>query len=578
MQLGVSTQTAYRMIAKASSHIVNTRRKRRCDAGGTALSKDEALTIAAYLKASTRRNGKVLASVQAALDVLRNNGAIRAERVDKATGEIMLLSPSAVLKALRVHGCHPGQIEQPTPHIGLRSLHPNHCWQIDPSLCVLYRLQRELGLRSMPHDQFYKNRPDNLARVENERVWRYVITDHTTGALYVEYVHGAESAANLSQCFINAMQYRGASDPFCGVPKLVMADQGSANKSAPFQNLCAALGVEIWLNQPGNPRAKGGVEKGNDLVEREFESGLAFLRVDSLEELNVAAWRWMRRWNAERVHTRHGMTRYAAWSRITAEQFRFAPAAEVCRAFAMSAPVERLVRADLRVSWNGKLFDVSRVPEVVVGQKITLARNAWDDENSAQVLDVDADGRQVRHIVPRVAKGEFGFYADDAVLGDFKRHADTPVDANRKAIERKLMDATTDAEAEQKRKGGALPFGGRIDPYKEIAQTPDVAWLPRFGTPSDVAAPQVNDLRVQGFVPQPIRAEFAPLDHVEAAMRLKPLVEQAGATWTPDMYARTAARWPDGVPHDQIETWAAELAAPGEPARGGLRVISGGAA
>ena len=58
-------------------------------------------------------------------------------------------------------------------------------------------------------------------------------------------------------------------------------------------------------------------------------------------------------------------------------------------------------------------------------------------------------------------------------------------------------------------------------------------------------------------------------------MRLKPLVERLGATWTPDMYARTAQRWPAGMPVDEVEGWAAVLAT---PERGGLQVIVGGAA
>lgn len=71
------------------------------------------------------------------------------------------------------------------------------------------------------------------------------------------------------------------------------------------------------------------------------------------------------------------------------------------------------------------------------------------------------------------------------------------------------------------------------------------------------------------------RAELAPLNHVEAAGRLKPLVERAGMAWTPEMYARTAQQWPEGVPVDQVEDWAAALAM---PVRGGLRIVEGGAA
>ena len=72
-----------------------------------------------------------------------------------------------------------------------------------------------------------------------------------------------------------------------------MLDPGSANTSAMFAHLCNQLGIKLQVNAPGKPRAKGQVEKGNDIVERQFESGLRFTRVSGLDELNQLAGRWM---------------------------------------------------------------------------------------------------------------------------------------------------------------------------------------------------------------------------------------------------------------------------------------------
>ena len=571
--LGVSRATAYRRLSDVT--LIYRQRKRRSDYNTSGLTRDEAVTISAYIKSATRANGKQLVTIGEAARILRANGEIRAEHIDRGTGEIKPLSDSAIARGLRAYSCHPGQLDQPTPKISLRSEHPNHCWQIDPSLCVLYYLRRETGLRAMPVEDFNKNRPQNLDRIESDRVWRYVIVDHTTGALYVEYVLGAETGPNLAHCFINAMQWRGTDDPFCGVPRLVMVDQGSANKSAMFRNLCTALGVEVWFNKPKQPWAKGAVEKHNDLVEKKFESGLSQLRVGSLDELNAAAHRWRRRYCATERHTRHGMTRYEAWRRIKPEQLRFAPSIKVCRSLANSAPVERIVHSDLRVRWNGKLYDVSRVPDVIVGQHLTLARNAWDDENTAQVLGTDEDGPPLRIIVPARARGDFGFVEDAVTLGDYRGLSETRADAMRKQVERVLMDAATDAEAEAKRKAGALPFGGRINPYREIEEqeSAGIAWLPPRGHKAEVVIPEIIDTRELSPRPQPIRREFEPFNHVEAAVALKPLVERKGQPWTAELYARTAAHWPDGLPRDQVEAWAAVLAAP----TGGLRLIAGGA-
>lgn len=555
--LDCSYATAYRRLRDVT--VFRRPRKRRHDARSSALTQEEASLISGYLMESRRRTGKFLSDLEAAVETLRANEKIVAGHVDQKTGEFQPLSLSAINRALKVYRCHPGQLSQPTPKINLRSEHPNHCWQIDPSLCVLYYLRREAGLRTMPADEFYKNKPANLARIENDRVWRYVIVDHTSGAFYVEYVLGAESGKSLCDSAIHAMQPRGAEDPFCGVPKLVMVDPGSANKSAMFRNLCASLGIDIWVNQPKQPWAKGSVEKHNDIIECEFEHRLMLHRVKNLDELNAAAWRWSRQFQARTVHSRHGMTRYAAWKHITPNQLRIPPAEAVCRSIAMAAPVERKVDVHLRVHWRGRHYDVSDVPGVIVGQKLTLARNAWDDENTAHVLGVDEAGYPKHYVVPVRARGDYGFFDDAVPLGQFRQHAATPADVNRKAIERLAMEADTDAEAAAKRKAGELPFGGRIDPYREIEQLPEVAWLPSRGTPVEVNAPQVIDLTQPREPFQYIKNEFPPLNHFEAAKRIEPLLERRGLPWRAEMYQAIVKRWPDGLPYDQVEEWAESM-------------------
>jgi hypothetical protein len=109
-----------------------------------------------------------------------------------------------------MYGLHPDQLLAPAPVTELASRHPNHVWQIDASLCTLYCLGNGAkGLQGMEGQVYYKNKPGNLERVSANRVWRYVVTDHASGWLYVEYVLGAESGENLCSVFINAMQERG---------------------------------------------------------------------------------------------------------------------------------------------------------------------------------------------------------------------------------------------------------------------------------------------------------------------------------------------------------------------------------
>lgn len=568
-----SVQTVYRQVAAVTAALKP--RKRRSDRGNSGWTLQELELLSAVLLESRRGTGKRLASIGEAIDMLRANGMVRGEALDIGTGEVRLLSESSAAKALRANRLHPDQLSAPAPKVQLASEHPNQVWQADPSLCVLYYLKRQDGLHAMPASEFYKNKPKNLARVENERVWRYVFTDHTSGAFYVEYVLGAESGENLCRTFINAMQYRGAADPLCGAPMMVMVDPGSANTGAMFKNLCAALGIRIWINQPGQPWAKGQVEKTNDLIERKFEHRLRFDNVQSLEQLNASAWRWMRNFNATAQHTRHKSSRYQAWMTIKPDQLRLVPATEDCMKLATRAPELRKVSPLLRISFLGKTYDVSGVPGVIVGQKLTVARNAFGSEFGAQALFTDDAGRDTWYTMEPLEADAYGFTGAVAV-GTYRAQADTPADTNRKRVERLAMDAGTDDQAKAQRKAKALPFGGRIDPYKSVQQAPEIQHLPRRGHRVDVVVPDVVEApRFTVESVTPIRAELPPLNHVEAAMRLKPLLEAAGSTWSADHYARTAQRWPDGLPVDQVESWAQTLAT---PERGGLRLVEGGAA
>ena len=369
-ELGVSPATLHRHLSKVT---MKPERKQRSDAGDVSLTRDEAIAISAMLVVSQRKNNKRLMSIGQAVEVMRANGEVRAERIDPATGEVSPLSDSAIARALRAYGLHPDQLNRPTPAVELKSLHPNHVWQIDASLCVLYYLNArsgsESGLQVMERDKFYKNKPANLKRIEAERVWSYEATCHHSGAIKVRYVMGAESGANLAECFIEFIQQRGG-DPMHGVPFILMMDMGSANTSGLFTNLARRLQVKTIAHAPGNARATGQVEKARDLIERSFEAGLRLRPVADLHELNAQAQRWARWYNANKMHSRHGRTRYEQWLTISEEQLRIAPPVEVCQELLTHHPETRKVSDTLTVSFKGREFDVRAVPNVMVGEKL----------------------------------------------------------------------------------------------------------------------------------------------------------------------------------------------------------------
>ncbi|MFD1697872.1 DDE-type integrase/transposase/recombinase [Halopseudomonas phragmitis] len=557
--LGISLATLHR---KLRNMTVKKQRKVRADAGKSDLTYDEALLIVGSIKETTRGNDKINWALMDAVTALRANGLVRAERVDPRTGEITPLSESAIRRAIRGYGLHIDQLTAPTPHVEMRSEHPNHVWQIDASLCVLYYLKpsaKAQGLHIMDQDKFYKNKPANVARVMADRVWSYEITDHASGWIYVEYVMGAESGENLCSVLINALQERGGPDMLHGVPRILYMDPGSANTSAMTLNLCKSLGIEAIAHAPGSARATGQVENARNIIERKFEAGLRYRPVADLAELNALAAQWRAVFNATGVHRRHGMTRTAAWMRITEQQLVKAPSIEVCRELAIAEPVERKVKPGMRISFQGAEYSVKDIPNVMVHEKVLVTRNPWRSD-AAQVVATNATGHQVIYVIPRIEKGEFGFSEGEhsVPFGDFARHADTPAQKASKAIEQLMTGTTSTEDAAAERKAKALPLAGKLDPYKPLADVELPTYMPRRGTDHKLTGPVV---------------ELPPLSHVAAAKRLKAML---GDKWTADAMATLKETYKDGVPEPELEAFAERIRNP-KPQRPGLRLVGGDA-
>ncbi len=537
MALGKSKGTIHRMLAEVRP---TRARKQRADSGSTALSEREAQIIAGLLMEATRRNGKRLYSVEDALEALRANDLVKAEKID-LDGVVTELSVSTIRRALKLYGLHPDQLLQPAPVTELRSLHPNHVWQIDASLCVLYYLKpqadpRANGLRVMDHKEFNKNKPKNLARVMADRVWSYEISEHTSDWIYVEYVMGAESGENLCNVLINAMQDRGGADVLHGVPKILMMDPGSAGQGQMAKNLCAALGIEMIAHAAGNARVTGQVENARNIIERKLEPGLKFHPVNSLAELNELASKWRAHFNATARHSRHGLTRTECWMKIRQDQLQQAPSIDICRELATAAPAERLVKPKLRVEFQGMEWDVSTVPGLIIGQKVLVTRNPWRSD-CAQVVQIGEHGREVFHLVARVETDEYGFATSAATIGqEFRRAADTPAQTAAKGIELLVTGTATAAEAEAFRKAKGLPFAG-FDPYKHIDDATLPTYLPRRGTASDVVSPVV---------------EFAP-QTLSLTKAMFMISESLGRHLTPQENAFLSARFAGGVPDEQVQ-------------------------
>lgn len=543
-ELDITPATFYRWLAPHTA----TARKRRADAGNLALTEAEADKILTYCTEATRANKKGIAAIKQAVQVLRENGEIKARRVDQDTGEIKLLSVSAICNALRVYGKHPEQMKRPAPHIRMSTEHPNHLWQVDASVCVVFYLP-DGGASIVGVDQavHYKNKPENLKAIERFRVIRYVVTDHASGVVRWRYYPHSESGRHTVQFLAWCMaRQRPETDPFHGAPLDLMSDPG-ATSARLVRRFCKRLKIHLQVNKPHAPRAKGQVEQGQNLVETKFESGLKFQRhrVTSIDALNALADVYQVHFNATARHTRHGETRFAAWSRITAEQLRVTPSEDVLLSLATEEPESRDIGGDLTVSFKGQQWDVRHVPGAEAGQKLMVHWHPFIADTAMAVLE-QADGTELHIELHQITKDAFGFPSTAVPYGTYRGIADDRIEQNRKQVAlvatgEKGIDAAEKARAAK----DYVPFGGRVNPYKEAEEATLPAWLPKRGT--------------QLMGADTIRIELTPLDHVAMAEALREIFQLRGVRWTADHWKRMTTLRPNGEQEAALEALADEL-------------------
>lgn len=546
LALQISKGQFYRSLSK----VLPADRKRRADAGQVGLTREEAEVISSYYEEGFKANRKRIVALETAVTILRANGRIRAETVDK-NGEVKPLSNSAISRALKVYGMHPNQLRQATPHVKLKSKHPNHVWQVDGSVCVLFYLPGE-GCELIDLDEavHYKNKPENLKAIEQFRVIRYVVTDHCTNVTVWRYYPHSESAEHTCRFLAWCMAPKANPQrfPFHGRPKILMVDPG-ATAGGLVKRFCDRLGTELIVHQSRRPRANGSVENGQNRVECAFESGLRFAKqqFNSFDALNAAAEMFLCHYNATQVLKRHQMNRFQAWMHIKAEHLVTTGPADKLLTLATREPEERTVTGNLTVSFKSRIWNVEDVPGVLVGGKVLVHWHPFHT-NTAMAITYDKDGREIHHALPDVTgnidpyNNEWGFQKDAVPIGEkMQSKPDTLADTNRKELHKLAAgEATLEAAEKKRRKTGYTPFNGEIDPFKEAKEAVLPEYITKKGIPLDVTPPTVEHLKIS--LPQ-------------AMMRL---VKALGRNLDFQEINWLRNRYPEGIPEDAIAQLASQ--------------------
>lgn len=514
-------------------------RKPRADKGRLSISEDVALQAAGRMHLATRANGKRELHAEAAADLLFANGL---GRVDSITGEVVKPSATTLRRAMRHYRCHPDQLAAAHPAVPLVTRYPNHMWQVDSSVCVLFYAPGGgiKGVKMLDDSELYKNKLDAIGRVQKDLCIRWIAWDHYSGAYYVEYQAGHESAMGYLDFIINAMQNRG--EPFHGVPFGFYFDKGAAGRAEVARNFHEQMGIEVRTHKVKNSRAKGGVEGMHHIWEAVFESRLFMWLPDSIDALNAKAHMVRRAHCSSKVHSRHGHTRYAMWQRIPADKLRLAPAPELMRELVTMGeqtrvPDNRLYITYALKSLGSQTYRLHSVPGVIPGEAVRVRVNPYRLP-SIDVVMTGQDGQETAYTVAPVERDEGGFDIGGNVWGEeIKALPKTDVEHRLEQIYQAAFGVPTREEADRERKSRNA-FEGGLNPFADFEAVPVPTYLPKRGTAQDVAA-----------TPRELPPVALP-DAVRAA--------RAAGVSDPGLYARWSAEFGAEVPQSALD---AEIAA-----------------
>ncbi|ENW79750.1 hypothetical protein F909_02853 [Acinetobacter sp. ANC 3929] len=524
-------------------------RKPRSDKGKTIVSAQVAETIGGMVHVATRATGKKTLPITTALEILKANG--KAPDVSAAT----------IARVMKQNMCHPKQLATPTAHTQQRSLHPNHVKQVDASVCVLFYLPKG-GMQVMDEKKFYKNKPANVKKIENDRVIRYVITDHFSGSIYVEYVTGSESSENLIQVFLNEIQKRSDREPMHGVPNILYTDKGCANTSGLFKNLLERLDVTLIAHATGNSQAKGQVENAQNIVETQFESRLRFMEIINIEQLNQLAAEWRISFNEKNKHRRTGQTRNAVWQTIKPEQLRKAPPMALCKELISTTPVEKTVKANLTVShsivgYGSQDYDVRHVDGIYPKAKVKVVVNPYRAP-CIDVLGMDQYGNEIAFTCEPLQVDWVGFSQDAAIIGEeMKTMPHSPIDENRKRILKNAYNANTLEQVDKAIAKKKPAYQGQINAMADVRATEVPNYITRAG--EQITTPEQ-------------RRQTAPINLIQAAKQIRGLV---GDLWNADIHMTALKQtFTDGqVPQEAIQDIVNGIKAAAEKPKPTLRVV-----
>ena len=537
--LNRSLNTTYQYLKKYGGW--ESGKKPRKGKGETCVPEALCRKVAGLVICGDRANGKRPMCIKDAVKRWEANGEGIA---DPETGEVTMPSVETISRAMRRYGCHPDQLRVASPSVRMRTEYPNRLWQADASVCVLYRIRGTGNIGLMKEESYNEKKPENLIKIRNTRIVRYIVVDHCSGNFYLRYEQAAgEDAKGFLDTLIDAITDRGPQDVMHGVPEILYTDPGPGPASSLVTGFCGQMGITPAQHVPGRARATGSVEKCQDIVECKFESRLRFLEVPDVSELQSLADRWRRYFCATAIHTRTKKTRNDVWLSIPAEKLRTAEA-DVMHSIAAWGEVRCQVKddftisADTRTHYGVRRYDLRELGYhgLQVRDSVSVRLNPYKAPSIIAVIE-KPDGEKVSFEVPPMQFDGAGFDLSAPAFGEgFKAMPKTRAEKNLEAIKKEAYGVQSVEEADKMRRAGKPAYAG-IDIMADVKEAP--TYLKKAGTPLQV---------------EEQKADVPPMKRLSFALMMRrdhPDVWRDENTDECAEWLRT--RYPDIVPGNEIE-------------------------
>ena len=484
--LNRSLNTTYNYLKKYGGW--ESGKKPRKGKGETCVPEALCRKIAGLVICGDRANGKRPMCIKDAVKRWEANGeGIAAPE----TGEVTMPSVETISRAMRRYGCHPDQLRVASPSVRMRTEYPNRLWQADASVCVLYRIRGTGNIGLMKEESYNEKKPENLIKIRNTRIVRYIVVDHCSGNFYLRYEQAAgEDAKGFLDTLIDAITDRGPQDVMHGVPEILYTDPGPGPASSLVTGFCGQMGITPAQHVPGRARATGSVEKCQDIVECKFESRLRFLEVPDVAQLQALADRWRRYFCATAIHSRTKKTRNDVWLSIPAEKLRTAEA-DVMHSIAAWGEVRCQVKddftisADTRTHYGVRRYDLRELGYhgLQVRDSVSVRLNPYKAPSIIAVIE-KPDGEKVSFEVPPMQFDGAGFDLGAPAFGEgFKAMPKTRAEKNLEAIKKEAYGVQSVEEADKMRRAGKPAYAG-IDIMADVKEAP--TYLKKAGTPLQV--------------------------------------------------------------------------------------------